>query len=227
MGSIKRDIIICIIAIITLIALSIALFVFTPFPQNTLIGLIGVLPLIPFSEYLLFYYLLLYPSNTYYDYRIIIKKDLDLSKNEIIGTIDKYDCIYVVNIEGKKYYFNMGKCIFPIRIITSYFVKEIKYLICNTYKLTDKHMYKILKLDSKTFNNLTDFYLVFENKKYYIVKNKKTKFWFVDYWYNVIYNNPLKRRGSGYNHPTHTFQTGKVLDRHGPSVIKRVEEKMM
>nr|MCR5422456.1 hypothetical protein [Bacilli bacterium] len=113
------------------------------------------------------------------------------------------------------------------RIITSYFVKEIKYLICNTYKLTDNHMYKNLKLDSKTFKNLTDFYLVFKNKKYYIVKNKKTKFWFVDYWYNAIYNNPPKRRGIGYYPPTHTFQTGKVLDRHGPSVIKRVEEKMM
>lgn len=120
-----------------------------------------------------------YPLNDYAEYRFNPLKDdlIEIDKNFII-VIERKSNIYEVKLKEKNLIFDMKGCLFPLTIINAYLGRQFIAKCINKYKLISETMGKNINV-LKLFKNYMNVQIIFNDKnktkKYFLIKNGKTK----------------------------------------------------
>jgi len=151
-----------------------------------------------YNYFAVHYYLIQFPLNKLENYRFIVKKYYLTEDKELIFKMEKKGSTYTVFEGENKLIFEMKYCIFPKFIILAYFVRQFQIFIINTRKLDCTKIGNKLRINCLS-ENLKNVYLIYKNRKYYIVKNYKTHTTFAIQYYNAFYYSPVISRNRGNN----------------------------
>ena len=119
------------------------------------------------SEFLFKKYILQFPLNDYQEYKI----ELDyLSQYDSIY-VEKNEKVFYCHVGDTKLVFDMTGCISPITVIRAYFIRQFLFEYSRVNKIPPEY----LIWNHKVYNLPYNLILYYKRKKYYLIRNGKTR----------------------------------------------------